>query len=632
MTSPLDELAISIADLSIHQNNKQSPYIIKSDTPEPVDDLSNFKEKFRDYLIKYKEVAENAKHIPNGEKTMIVLSPLSLKHAFGRDWVSKTYISTIVERPQRLLATSMGIAAAFSMFPSQYTLVSSKKKSPLNSPHVLKIHGKNWPRDLEEKCLESEAKLAAGQIEVPDDWNSGDIYLTRGTIDAISGVIGSIETAIDTILDSDINTPKRAFVAIRPPGHHSHPCAPSGFCLINNAQIAIEYSADKHDVTHAVILDIDLHHGDGSQDICWQKAGFEPDFGESAAGYETESDDDSSFKKEATEPKVGYFSLHDINSFPTELGYATAGNIKNASTCIMAHDLGIWNVHLQPYEKEEDFYNDYKERYTQVLKKADEYLSNARRSYELENAKNPNKKPFKALIVISAGFDASEYEVQTMQRHGVHVPTSFYAKFTSDAIKLAKRHSNGSILSLLEGGYSDGALSSGVFSHLVGLQELKWDQSWGSPEVVKELVKGCKPKWNYTKSPSTEIKKWTNEVCSIGRSLLPNSIISPITKNVNGTPSSETPSTGRVLRSRNSNFPPAQKMVQDDVAIPIDDVHVTPTPIPKTEPIEESTPTPTPLLNHTSHEGEIKSEHEGEFVKNFKKVDGNWKIIPKHEI
>ena len=90
--------------------------------------------------------------------------------------------------------------------------------------------------------------------------------------------------------------------------------------------------------------------------------------------------------------------------------------------------------------------------------------------------------PFKPLIAISAGFDASQYENPQMQRHGINVPTSFYSTFTKDVVKLAKIHTNGKVLSFLEGGYSDGALSTGIFSHLIGLNnddEFLWNHSWG---------------------------------------------------------------------------------------------------------------------------------------------------------
>ena len=53
-------------------------------------------------------------------------------------------------------------------------------------------------------------------------------------------------------------------------------------------------------------------------------------------------------------------------------------------------------------------------------------------------------------------------------------------------------HSQGKVLSLLEGGYSDKAITSGTFAHLIGLQNQNWIKEWGSEQVVKEIVRGCK--------------------------------------------------------------------------------------------------------------------------------------------
>ena len=183
---------------------------------------------------------------------------------------------------------------------------------------------------LFELCLESHEKLNNDELEVPEDWNVGDIYLTPKTINAIEGVIGTIESAVDSLFLKRKNH-NLAFVVIRPPGHHSHACLPSGFCLLNNVQIGIEYAFEQYGVTHCAILDIDLHHGDGSQDICWERAGFTGDYGQQEEDEIVDpklNPRDDYGKRFATYPKVGYFSIHDIKSYPTEIGYATKENIK----------------------------------------------------------------------------------------------------------------------------------------------------------------------------------------------------------------------------------------------------------------------------------------------------------------
>lgn len=489
--------------------------------------LSKYTKAFSDFLNSNPQIErESPKFRKENDKTLIVLSPYSAEHSFGRKWVTKSYLSTIFERPQRLLAVCIGIAAAVTMYPFFYKIVNSTKKGSIFSPHVLKIHGKSWPKKLYNLCLESHEKLINNELEVPEDWNTGDIYLIPKTINAIEGVIGTIETGIDSLYQQNYNV---SFVVIRPPGHHSHASLPSGFCLLNNVQIGIEYAFDKYDVSHVAILDIDLHHGDGSQDICWERAGFVGDFGKDEQedlemGFEARDDYGKRFAKY---PKVGYFSLHDIKSYPTELGFATKENIKNASTCIMDHDLNIWNVHLQEWEDEDEFYKHYKTKYVSILNRVNQFMNQAKIQMEVEG------KQFKPMIIISAGFDALEYENPQMQRHGINVPTSFYSNFTNDVVKLCKIHDS-KLLSFLEGGYSDGALTTGVFSHLIGLTNSLnpadkdsnlWNSTWGSSVVMKELVKGCKKNWAPYKQPKSDITIWANEAIKLGRSMMPNAIL-----------------------------------------------------------------------------------------------------------
>lgn len=547
---------LSLQNAAFRKTLEPSPYLDI--------ELLRFNRTFEEFIAANPQImSESPKFRVNTDKTLVLLSPYSPEHAFGRKWVSKSYLATIFERPQRLLAASIGVSAALTMFPYFYEVANSTKKGSLFSDHVLKVHGRDWPRKLFELCIQSHEKLNEGKLEVPEDWNVGDIYLTPKTITALEGVLGTIETSIDSLYASknEEDNHKLAFVVLRPPGHHSHACLPSGFCLLNNAQIGIEYAYDKYGVTHCAVLDIDLHHGDGSQDICWERAGFRGDYGKKDDEFfdAKENPRNDYGKKFSLFPKVGYFSLHDIKSYPTELGYATKENIKNASLCIMDHDLNLWNVHLQDWSTEEEFYKHYRTKYVAILNRANQFLNLAKKQYEqtyasyLTELSKYNKyllkphlykqdmskpippPPFKPLIVISAGFDASEYENPQMQRHGINVPTSFYATFTKDVVKLAKIHTEGKVVSFLEGGYSDGALISGIFSHLIGFtnnqkyddenDDLLWNDTWGTEQVIKELSKGCKRSWAAYKNPKSDITIWANEVIKLGRAMMPNSIL-----------------------------------------------------------------------------------------------------------
>ena len=521
--------------------------------------LTRFTKAYADFLDANPHIREQgARFERDRDRTLVLLSPFSPEHAFGRSWVSKLYLQTIFERPQRLLAACLGVSAALTMFPFYYDIRNATKRALIFAPHVRRVHGRTWPRKLFELCVESQAKLQRNEIEVPRDWNTGDIYLTPKTITALEGVIGTLETAVDAVFGDKNDARDLAFVVLRPPGHHSHACLPSGFCLLNNAHIAVEYASMAHGVSHCAILDIDLHHGDGSQDLCWERAGFAGDHGKPDSECHDHKDNPRNDygKKFSLYPKVGYFSLHDIKSYPTEVEYATKDSIRNASLCIMDHDLNLWNVHLQAWTTEEEFYKHYQTKYVAILNRANQFFVQAKkqhdqlmadyhadlakynRTMQKPHASRPPTKPlppppFKPLIIISAGFDASEYENPQMKRHGVGVPTSFYATFTKDVVKLARIHSGGKVISFLEGGYSDGALVSGVFSHLIGLTNIQedddgpslWNKTWGTDGVIKEICKGCKRVWTPYKNPRSEVTIWANEVIKMGRAMMPNAII-----------------------------------------------------------------------------------------------------------
>jgi acetoin utilization deacetylase AcuC-like enzyme len=62
----------------------------------------------------------------------------------------------------------------------------------------------------------------------------------------------------------------RAFALVRPPGHHATPERSMGFCLFNNAAVAARYAQTKYGAERVLIVDWDVHHGNGTQDIFWE--------------------------------------------------------------------------------------------------------------------------------------------------------------------------------------------------------------------------------------------------------------------------------------------------------------------------------------------------------------------------
>ncbi|MDR3420761.1 MAG: histone deacetylase family protein [Xanthobacteraceae bacterium] len=93
-----------------------------------------------------------------------------------------------------------------------------------------------------------------------------DTSMSPGSFEAALRAIGGAIHAVDEVV---MKRAANAFVATRPPGHHAETARPMGFCLFDNAAIAARYAQDHHGITRAAIVDFDVHHGNGSQEIFW---------------------------------------------------------------------------------------------------------------------------------------------------------------------------------------------------------------------------------------------------------------------------------------------------------------------------------------------------------------------------
>jgi acetoin utilization deacetylase AcuC-like enzyme len=93
-----------------------------------------------------------------------------------------------------------------------------------------------------------------------------DTSMSSGSYEAALRAVGGGTRAVDEVMTGKA---ANAFVAVRPPGHHTEVARPMGFCLFNNAAIAARYAQDRYDAERVAIVDFDVHHGNGSQDIFW---------------------------------------------------------------------------------------------------------------------------------------------------------------------------------------------------------------------------------------------------------------------------------------------------------------------------------------------------------------------------
>ena len=92
----------------------------------------------------------------------------------------------------------------------------------------------------------------------------GDTIVSPGSKGATSDAVGSIITAIDGVQNKNF---KNAFCAVRPPGHHAEKNKAMGFCIYNNVAVGANYLINKYKLKKVAIIDFDVHHGNGTQDI-----------------------------------------------------------------------------------------------------------------------------------------------------------------------------------------------------------------------------------------------------------------------------------------------------------------------------------------------------------------------------
>ena len=96
-----------------------------------------------------------------------------------------------------------------------------------------------------------------------------DTSMSPGSLVAARRAVGGVVAAVEAVVAGEV---ANAFVAARPPGHHAERTRPMGFCLFSNAAIGVRHALQNLGLSRVALLDFDVHHGNGSQDVLWDEA------------------------------------------------------------------------------------------------------------------------------------------------------------------------------------------------------------------------------------------------------------------------------------------------------------------------------------------------------------------------
>jgi acetoin utilization deacetylase AcuC-like enzyme len=151
------------------------------------------------------------------------------------------------ERPQRLHAVERGI----EMVPGLADELRWVKPRPAGKADVERVHSPTYVDALERFCRSGGGRLDPDTAAVPASWEAALLAAGAGL------------TAADTLQNGE-GSVSAAFCAVRPPGHHAVTSRAMGFCLFNNVAVTAAALADAGD--RVLIVDIDAHHGNGTQD------------------------------------------------------------------------------------------------------------------------------------------------------------------------------------------------------------------------------------------------------------------------------------------------------------------------------------------------------------------------------
>jgi acetoin utilization deacetylase AcuC-like enzyme len=149
------------------------------------------------------------------------------------------------ECPERLAAIRKALD------PFKDLIVMRSRKASLDE--IALCHDPQYVENVLKLIESGETELAGGDVSVCEESGYVALHAAGGVIEAVDAVL--------------IGHVQNAFCAVRPPGHHARPAAAMGFCIFNNIAIAARHAQRQHGLERLAIVDWDVHHGNGTEEI-----------------------------------------------------------------------------------------------------------------------------------------------------------------------------------------------------------------------------------------------------------------------------------------------------------------------------------------------------------------------------
>ena len=173
--------------------------------------------------------------------TLLVSHPACAAHDMGEGHP---------ERPERLRAVDQALEAEV------FQMLARDAAPRVSREALIRVHPESYIAELERAAPQH------GHVRVDQDTS-----MSPGTWEAALRSAGGAVFAVDEVFGGRA---VNAFVATRPPGHHAEIATPMGFCFFNNVAVAARHAQTVHGAERVAIVDFDVHHGNGTQDIFWK--------------------------------------------------------------------------------------------------------------------------------------------------------------------------------------------------------------------------------------------------------------------------------------------------------------------------------------------------------------------------